>query len=296
MKFWTSLAVGISGVVLSLCTAFELNIAQPQQMLQGIAFVTQSTGSRQTPEYETSFGDNWQSVRTFRLLSQLDKPLKVYVDRNPANPSLYQEHYREYVVDGLNQWAGALGNRLHYTLTSREKDADITVGWVPSFSDKYVAGLTTYSVGHATVEIKTVGVPDKDIKCNIIHELGHALGISGHSSNASDVMVGMRKWHRDNVPYDPKLSSRDVQAIRRLYSASWQRGEDLFATEAQRMPVLANTIPMQGAAVTAQTAQTSQPDNNNMAYSTASALSRNSAPVQAAPASQPQYTQIFPKP
>jgi predicted Zn-dependent protease len=299
MKFWTSLVLGISAVVLSLSTAFEFNLPQPEQMLKGIAFVTQSNGARPTPDYETNFGDNWQSVRTFRLLSPLDRPLKVYVERNPKNPNLYQEHYRNYVVDGMNQWADALGNRLHYTLTTRAKDADITVDWVPSFSDRYVAGLTTYSVGHATVEIKTVDVPDKDIKCNIIHELGHALGISGHSNNAGDVMVGMRKWHRDNAAYDPKLSTRDVQAIRRLYSYKWQRGEDLFSVDAQRTPVLASSLPVPGVKPAEQVKQALNTEVSAMATRTASSQSVHSAPVQTTPATlqkQPRYTQIFPKP
>lgn len=289
MKRWTSLVLGISFVVLLLGTAFGLNLSQPQ-VIQGIAFVTQSSGL-QTPDYDTNFGDNWQSVRTFRLLSPLDKPLKVYIERTPANTGLYQEHYRDYVTDGMSQWAAALGNRLHYVFTNRKKDADITVDWVPSFSDRYVAGLTTYSVGHATVEIKTVGVPDKDIKCNIIHELGHALGISGHSNNPNDVMVGMRKWHRDNVPYDPKLSARDVQAIRRLYSLSWQKGEDLFAADAQRNPVLVDTTT----ASAAPAIQPNLPDGNPMVYRTASAQSRNQAPNQPYPVSA-QDTQNLIKP
>lgn len=299
MKFWTSLILGVTGFALSMSAALDQGLFQSPDKILGMAFVTQSNTSHQMSEYDTSFGDNWQSVRTFRLLTPLDKPLKVYIERNPSNSNLYQDHYRNYVTDGMEQWSAALGNRLHYIMTNHKKDADITVDWVPTFSDRYVAGLTTYSVGHATVEIKTVGVPDKDIKCNIIHELGHALGISGHSTNANDVMVGMRKWHRDNVPYDPKLSSRDIQAIRRLYSVSWQRGEDLFAADAQRTPVLATTLPTPSAKPMEQIQQAVNPEPNAFAYRTASAQSRNQAPnqpvVPVLPA-RPKYTQIFPKP
>ena len=128
---------------------------------------------------------------------------------------------------------------MSFVETTKRRDADITLDWVPAFDDRYVAGVTNYSVGHASVEIKTVGVPEKDIKCNILHEMGHALGISGHSNNQNDIMVGMRRWHRDNTPYEPRLSRRDVQAIRRLYSANWKKGEDLYAASAQQAPISA---------------------------------------------------------
>jgi predicted Zn-dependent protease len=299
MKFWTSLITGFLSIELCLGAAFCLELSSPQPQTRGTSYVTQINNARSTADYDNTFGDNWQSVRTFRLLSPLDKPLKVYVERQPKAASLYQPQYRDYVLEGLNQWSSALDNRLRFTLTNKLRDADITVDWVPAFDDRYVAGLTTYSIGHATVEIKTVGVPDKDIKCNIIHELGHALGISGHSGNAGDVMVGMRKWHRDNAPYDPKLSMRDVQAIRRLYSMSWQKGEDLFSANAQRLPVLAAIQPSIPVKTIEQGQQAVKTQAAEMAYlngHTASAQAINNAPdLQAIRQRRPQYTQIFPK-
>lgn len=302
MKFWTSLSLGFFGIMLSLGALYSLDSAVPESLVSGIAFVTQSNSahnsSHQSGEYEPTFGDNWQSVRTFRLLSQLDRPIKVYVEKHPEVSTLYQAHYQDYIDDGLQQWSLALGNRLHYVYVNRAKNADITFNWVPAFSDRYVAGLTTYSVGHASVEIKTVGVPNQDIKCNIIHELGHALGISGHSNNSGDVMVGIRKWHRDSQPYEPKLSQRDVQAIRRLYSPSWVKGEDLFAANAQHSTILAAVSPpAQLSAEQSPTAMSSPAEKtttlaDNAALTTAhmaSAQSRNIAPT-------PRYTQIFLQP
>ena len=330
MKCWTTLLLGALSLELAIFSAL-VGTAQtaPKVMPQGTAYVTQLNNMHSNADYDSSFGDNWQSVRTFHLLAPLDKPLKVYVEHRPKVAGLFQLQYETYVQEGLTQWSNALDLRLRFTLTSKPREADITVDWVPTFADHYVAGLTTYSVGHASVEIKTVGIPDKDIKCNIIHELGHALGISGHSTNASDVMVGMRKWHRDNVPYDPKLSTRDMQAIRRLYSLSWQKGEDLFASEAQRMPVLASSQPSlnQKSRVQAGTLGSNRPRSGSSpsgidalqvqgptqalqpnAY-TASAQTRTepatseslppntiSLPASNPEPLRPRYTQIFPKP
>ena len=235
MKYWTGLFgllpllfCGLGGLTLETVNTHSEEKA-------GHAYVTQaSPGAANTHDYEVTFGESWQSVRIFKLLDQLDKPLKVYVESHPRNQSLYKENYRQYIAESLKVWDEALGGRLKYSYTNNPKEADITVDWVSSFRDRYVAGLTTYRVGHAAIEIKTIGVPEADIKGNIIHEFGHALGISGHSNNPDDIMVGMRKWRRDNLPYNPKLSQRDIQAIRRLYSRNWQKGEDLYATTAQR--------------------------------------------------------------
>lgn len=208
----------------------------------GKAYVTQAGTVAGNHESELSFGSDWNSVRLFRLTRPLSAPLKVYVETHPSNPSLFQAHYRDYVNQSLQAWSNALDGRLSYVYTTERKGADITVDWVPTFDDHYVAGVTDYSIGHAAVQIKTIGIPDKDIKANIIHEFGHALGIAGHSGNQEDIMVGMRRWHRgkDADAYEPKLSRHDVQAIRLLYSAQWKKGEDLYSADAQNTQVIAD--------------------------------------------------------
>lgn len=201
--------------------------------------------------YDRMFGNNWESVRTFRLIHPLHEPLKIYVDTSAANPSLYKPHYRTYIIQSLREWTKALDNRLTYRFVNNAKDADITVHWVPQFEDRYTAGLTVYRVGHARIQIKTVGVPEKDIKANILHEFGHALGIAGHSKHRDDIMVGMRRWQRNNSGYEPHLSQRDIAAIRHLYSLDWQKGEDLYAERAQQ---IARNKAQQPVTATVQTA------------------------------------------
>jgi hypothetical protein len=235
MRLWTALASGLACVSLCIAGASSLQSFLPETFLAGKAYITQAGVVAGSKEYDAAFGENWNSVRTFRLMNKLEKPLKVYIEARSDN--LYKPHYRDYVMQSLQTWSAALNGRLTYTLTNNPREADITVAWVPAFSDRYVAGLTTYSVGHADVQIKTVGVPDKDIKCNIIHEFGHALGISGHSTHPADIMVGMRRWQRGPVQYDPMLSRQDVHAIRRLYSSAWRKGEDLYSSIAQSTPI-----------------------------------------------------------
>jgi hypothetical protein len=184
-------------------------------------------------------------------------------------------------------WNEALEGRLNYSYTKNRHDADITLDWVPAFPDPYVAGLTTYRVGHAAIEIKTMGVPEADIKGNIIHELGHALGISGHSNTPGDIMVGTRKWHRAGSAYNPQLSKRDIQAIQRLYSLTWKKGEDLYAVQAQAEP----SDSVAGLKTTNRQSLTLTPiDDTNIIHWKEAESKEAQLPIL-----KPKYTQIFPK-
>jgi hypothetical protein len=183
---------------------------------------------------ETRFSDDWESVRTFRLNGVLRTPLRVYVET--ASP-LYKPCYQDLVKESLETWSKALDGRLTYVMVTKRANAELTVDWTHKFDDPYVAGMTDYGPGFAKIEMRTDGIPLKDIKANIMHEMGHGLGIAGHSPYTGDIMQGVRRWHRNDLKYEPTLSAHDVQAIRRLYSDTWQHGEDLYSVNAQHMPL-----------------------------------------------------------
>jgi predicted Zn-dependent protease len=315
MRLRAALTGGLFAAQLCLSAAFCLAVTgfssgipssqiTPTATIESTAYVTQSGYGVNAREYDTTFGENWDSVRTFRLLTPLDKPIKVYINEHASQESLYRPQYKKYVLESLRAWNSALDGRLTYTLATRAKDADITVDWVPSFSDRYIAGITNYSVGHADMQIKTIGVPDKDIKCNIMHEFGHALGIAGHSDNPDDIMVGVRRWHRDNLPYNPTLSKRDIQAIRRLYSASWHKGEDLYTANAQNTPIFyspiaagASSVPSQPTFKTESTA-VAEPLGNSAVinWTVTPQPQKSNSSMSSAPTAPKKfkYTQIFP--
>jgi predicted Zn-dependent protease len=285
MKFWTAfcclfLAVqsGFSG--LAHWEAFNWG-----KSFDGKAYVTQANQGSNANEYDIHFGESWQSVRIFKLLEPLDQPLKVYVSSHPQNSALYKDSYRTYVGESLRMWNEALEGRLNFSYTKNRHDADITLDWVPAFPDPYVAGLTTYRVGHAAIEIKTMGVPEADIKGNIIHEIGHALGISGHSNAPDDMMVGTRKWHRTGAAYSPQLSKRDVQAIQRLYSLTWKKGEDLYAAQAQA----ASVQSVAGLKTNRQNLTLTPLDDTDLIH-----WKEAQAKETQWPSLKPKYTQIFP--
>ncbi len=224
-----------------LCGQFALNynpyhkdgvkngesIPQDAGRISAVGYAGNPILSNLEHHYDTHFGKNWKSIRTFRLITPLNKPLKVYIETNPRDRRLFKPEYAQFVKKGLDAWSEALDGRLRYTFVDNPSDAQIRIGWVASFPDKYTAGEAVYKVGDARIQIKTIGVPMVDIQTNIMHELGHALGIADHSPNPGDIMVAMRRWKTNNN-YQPKLSHWDKMAIRRLYSLSWNKGEDLY--------------------------------------------------------------------
>jgi hypothetical protein len=219
---WNNVLWASSGVLLGVISTLLINA-------ESVAAVNK--GEASTKGLDTYYGENWDSMRTFRLTRMLSKPLKIYIDK-PAN--LYRDELGAYVTQSLDAWSRALDGRLTYESVKSRSEADITVDWTSRFSDPYIAGMTSYGPGYAKVVMRVSGVPSKDIKANIMHEFGHAFGIAGHSANASDIMVGNRRWRRGDLTYNPVLSSRDIQAIRVLYSGAWHRGEDLYSASAQK--------------------------------------------------------------
>lgn len=176
------------------------------------------------------YDESWKSIRTFKLQQNLRRPIKVYVESYPQETRLYKPQYAQYVQEGLNAWSEALDGRIQYVMTNNPREANIRVNWVARFSIPDQAGETEFTIGDASVKIQTVGYPDNVIKGNIIHELGHALGIGEHSTHNDDIMVACREWksYQEYKSHTPKLSERDKLAIRRLYSPQWRKGEDVY--------------------------------------------------------------------
>lgn len=188
--------------------------------------------------YDQDYDLSWASLRTFRLMSTLQAPIKVYIETHPQETRLYKARYVGYVQEGLNAWSDALDGRLRYTVTNNPNEAQIRVTWVSGFAVKGQAGETDYTVGDATIQLQTPDMPDNILRANILHELGHALGIGEHSTHNSDIMRSGRTWasYQEYVTYEPTLTEHDKQAIRRLYSLAWHPGEDLYRAIASQRP------------------------------------------------------------
>jgi tetratricopeptide (TPR) repeat protein len=185
-----------------------------------------------TPDYLESIMENGKFYRW--PINRL--PLKVFVDTGAAVPN-FKEAYRTGFLEALSAWSTASQNKLTFMLVPSPIGADIAADWTAnpyevrqSGSDVeqgicFMQSLTNKRqhtvdefIATARLRICTIdretGKPlgDDDMKKTCLHELGHALGLRGHSSNNHDIMfysVSPTVW--------PVLSKRDKATLCRLY-------------------------------------------------------------------------------
>lgn len=162
-------------------------------------------------------------------------PLKVFVDSGASVPN-FRESYRNGFLEALSSWSLASQNKLTFMLVPTPQGADITCEWtnnpfevrqtgsdveqgvcfMQSFTRRHSRGddfIANAKLRICTIDRETEKpLGDDDMKKTCLHELGHALGLRGHSSNNHDIMfysVSPTVW--------PVLSKRDKATLLRLY-------------------------------------------------------------------------------
>jgi tetratricopeptide (TPR) repeat protein len=164
-------------------------------------------------------------------------PLKVFVDNGAAVPN-FKSAYRDEFLEALSAWSLASQSKVTFMIVPDSGSADITCAWTanpyevrPSgtdveqgicltqaFANKRAGGKSLIAKADLRICIidreTSKPLSDDDMKKTCLHELGHALGLRGHSSNNHDIMffsVSPTVW--------PVLSKRDKATLLRLYEA-----------------------------------------------------------------------------
>jgi len=164
-----------------------------------------------------------------------ETPVRVVIDTD-APPADYQPEYRAFVVDALAQWDSAAGTSLDLELVGTYPD--ITVRWVSEIpnQDTTPTGVTTISYADSCfyapiVELALYAggerVPDPEVHATTIHELGHAIGLAGHSADPHDVM------YESNTA--TTLTAADRATVQDLYRRP-ARYPECSTTGARRYP------------------------------------------------------------
>lgn len=153
-------------------------------------------------------------------------PLKIYLKPGDGVPG-YKPSYGAALENALQDWIKALEGKMSIVKVEDATKADIIVKWTNDLAagvNRSEGGDVRYSataagIDHADVTLLTLD-PSPTVRLNdslvywiSLHELGHGLGIVGHSRNPADIM-----FFSAPQKVNPQLSSRDVQTIRRLYS------------------------------------------------------------------------------
>lgn len=184
-------------------------------------------GSPNSPDYLSGLAD----VNRWRMQ---DMPIKVYVRQNIQLPAFYHT-FLGIVREAMDQWCQASGGAVSYKLV-QDKDS---AGLVFDYTDRpelcspaHEPGLEgdnemslrmedrTAAAGNITILVRkgsnASAFRDRQmILSTCLHEAGHALGMHGHSPNPHDVM-----FLAASPEAKPKLSQRDKNTIRVMYTAS----------------------------------------------------------------------------
>lgn len=147
-------------------------------------------------------------------------PLRVYIANGSGVPN-WNNGLKQVVIDAMSTWSRATNGRVRFVQTYNESDADIVVRWQRNFSDNILGVSPWQSAGdtliRSDIQLATFypdsgqPIPYNELQAIAIHEMGHAIGIKGHSPYPEDIMY-YSKSSRNS-----RISQRDVNTINLLY-------------------------------------------------------------------------------
>lgn len=162
-------------------------------------------------------------------------PLRVYIEDGSGTPG-YRDTYQDYIRRAFNEWQSITNGTVSWTEVNSPNNADIVCSWTAQVRPKgggVEAGETATTIqrspffpngriikAHVMVLTSLFGhsFSNPDLYKTCLHEIGHALGLQGHSSTTSDIMYPV--LNADQTPY---LKDRDRNTMMALYDQSSER-------------------------------------------------------------------------
>jgi predicted Zn-dependent protease/Tfp pilus assembly protein PilF len=226
-------------------------------------------------------------------------PLKVHMptDEEASQVTGYKPEFGAALKDAFNTWQTDSSEQVRFQFVDNSADAGIDCQWISDSSkltnsseagEARVKASPLTGIEHADIRLLTVAVGKNawktpsatDIKQICLHEIGHALGMSGHSPNPQDIMYPSEELSADAR----NLTDRDLKTLAHLYqpevvpSARPGSVEDVASLNAQGVE-LAKQGDYTGAMQKFETAYKydpkSQPVKQNMSW----CLSKRAADV-----------------
>lgn len=168
--------------------------------------------------------------------SKRKMPVRVYIQNSSDVPG-YRASFEGILKNAFSAWTDAIRGDFKFKFVDSAKNADIFVKWTNDTKDvasiaeggdvKFKHGPT--GLNHVDLTILTLN-PSKDqpltdelVSWISLHEVGHALGLLGHSANPKDVMF----VSAPQIAEVPTLTGRDKNTIVKLYTTdTWMTLND----------------------------------------------------------------------
>ena len=202
----------------------------------------QKSSQNQTPTYTaTEYVKN-----AYRGGKKYLRPLgmvRVYIEPNST--------FKPMMVQAYKEWQSALGSSVMFTFSGNEADASDVVTFIKHNGGQGMqeGGNCQYNIQGDTLVGNKITIrvyypngkqlPNEVIYHTMLHEIGHSIGIMGHSPYQGDVMA------QGAAKFVPHLTDRDKNTARLLYKNYGKQPEkqDIQKAKTAELTDIAKRIP-----------------------------------------------------
>jgi len=191
----------------------------------------QSTNGQQLSLSAAAAGDDYLAEVTSQGVLRWPArriPLRVYVRPGQSVPG-FRPAFLSILNQAFEDWARASDGRVSFVFVSDPNKAEIECSWtndpgqLANSAESAETRVFTDREGIAKGTIKLLTVPlsaelpltDNRARLICLHEIGHVLGLAGHTKNPADIMF----YSSSFVDEWRVLTQRDSNTVIRLYSS-----------------------------------------------------------------------------